>query len=32
MKKAPGEIAVWNIEDLHFDNRKRIVKSSGDIN
>jgi len=26
---APGAIAEWNIEDLHFDNRKRIAKSAG---
>merc|ERR1711970_415730 len=26
---APGTIAEWNIEDLHFDNRKRIAKSAG---
>jgi len=26
---APGSIAEWSVEDLHFDNRKRIAKSAG---
>jgi len=26
---APGAIAEWSVEDLHFDNRKRIAKSAG---
>ena len=26
---APGSVADWNIEDLHFEARKRIAKSAG---